>query len=398
MIKKGKIYNTVFMLAMMLSSLGYESHLFDFYSYIQILVSFLFLLLFIGYSYENGRLSIKGNRLLYAMLTMMVINSTIASLIYNENSISNALSVPLMFFTGITMYVVIPKLMDKYKKIELSLMNYMSLFCFVLALLSIVMEINGGSFLVWHKPYLTRTASIYYDANFYANIIGCGFSIVAVRNDVNKKIKFLVLSVIAYSIYLSGSRGTLLSLALAIFLYIVIFSNLKIYKKIIILFLFLIAGIQGYMYLDSADYFRTYQGSNNRLDMWEWAFEKIISSPIIGYGYGSIATLLSSSGFTNASTHNSFVDYAFSYGLICLIIYLYLIFKIIYRSIRNKLVGPILLAVLFMLFNSNTILYSFGGVGFSSIILTVFLGVLNFKNMTIMRYKLIYASNDKIHS
>lgn len=397
MIKKEKMYNIVFMLCIILSSLGYESHLFDFYNYFQILVSFLFVVLFIVYINLEGRLNIEDNKLLYSLLAIMAFNSTIASLIYNENLISSVLSVYLMFFTGITMYIVIPKLMNKYKKIELNLMNYLSIFCFVLALFSIVMEINGGSFLIWQKPYTTRTASIYYDPNFYANIIGCGFSIVAVRNDVNKKIKFLVLSVIAYSIYLSGSRGTLLSLALAIFLYIVIFSNLKIYKKIIVLFLLLITGIQGYMYLDSVDYFRTYQGSNNRLDMWEWAFEKIISSPIIGYGYGSIATLLSSSGFTNASTHNSFVDYAFSYGLICLILYLNLIFKVIYRAIKNRIVGPVLLTVLFMLINSNTILYSFGGVGFSSIILTIFLGVLNFKNMIMLRYRPIYVSDSRSH-
>ena len=380
MIRKGKMYNMIFMSSVILSSLGYESHLFNYYSYIQVAVSSLCILLLVLYMYEDSKLDIKGNKLLYIMLFLMIINSTTASIIYNKNTFSNIFSVPVILLIGILMYVIIPKLMYKYNNIMVSFTNYITYFCFGLALLSIIMELNGGSFLIWQKPYSTRTASIYYDPNFYANIIGCGFALIVIRNDLSWKTKIIYLITIGYSLYLTGSRGTLLSLIFSILLYIIFFSNLKKLQKLSLLSILTCLVAKAYIYLDSTDYFRLFQGSNNRLEMWDWALNQILESPFIGYGYGSIGMFLSNNEFTNASTHNSFVDYAFSYGLICTILYLYLIIKIIYKAFINRASGPILVAVLFMLINSNTILYSFGGVGFSSILLTIFLGILNFND------------------
>ena len=115
--------------------------------------------------------------------------------------------------------------------------------------------------------------------------------------------------------------------------------------------------------------------------MWTWAAGMSLKSPVFGYGYGTVEHYLQQSGFTNASTHNSFIDFGFSYGLICLALYIYLVARSLIRSIKNNNKGFVVPVLLFMIINSNTILYSFGGVGFSSILYTIFIGILDLDNI-----------------
>lgn len=236
----------------------------------------------------------------------------------------------------------------------------------------------GGRFLLWEKVYVVRNASILYDANFCANILGCGFTLLIIDRKIEgfKKIAYLML--LTYAIYRTGSRGTLLSLVVCIFMYVIIFSKLKIYKKISLIIIMIIISIYVYGYLDSVDFFRTYQGSNYRGEMWQWAAKMIMKSPFVGYGYASVGNLLLEAGFVNTSTHNSLLDFAFSYGIPATIVYFVILSKALYNGAKNG-DRRLFLTMLFMLINSNTILYSFGGVGLSSILFTILLGDLNMR-------------------
>ena len=130
-----------------------------------------------------------------------------------------------------------------------------------------------------------------------------------------------------------------------------------------------------YIYLDSINFFRTYQGTGGRSEMIEYAFQKIKESPLYGFGYGSTTSILKSGGFGNASTHNSLADYMLRFGIPCLIIYCIIIFEAYVMGASKKKKVYINLMTIFLFLNMNTILYSFGGVGFPSIMFTMFLGI-----------------------
>ena len=126
--------------------------------------------------------------------------------------------------------------------------------------------------------------------------------------------------------------------------------------------------------------------------MIEFSIHKIQESPVFGFGYGSIVPLLRENGFNNASTHNSIVDFMLNYGLILTIVYLLIILKSFIIGLKMKSDVYVNLMLVFLFFNMNTILYSFGGVGFPSIMFTVFMG-LTYYGGYCEKYKIKYNNS-----
>jgi len=385
MITKEKFYSLFILIILFIASLCYEVHLFKYYSFFQLIISgLLFLFGFMYLKYEKNKqkklISIVNKEVYICILFIcMILNTAMGNIIYGLNTFSNIFSVFIMFFTMFILFFIIPDICNKYPKVEEVIKKYYINFCLVLCAFSLLIELGNGKFGPYTFIYY-RNASIFYDPNFCAMIIGGGFTLCLVNKD--KKIKkILLLIIMLYVIYLTGSRGTLLSLLASVFIYVTLFSKLKIARKAIILFVFGIVSFYGINYLYSIDFFRTFQGSNNRAEMFSNVFSATLKSPIIGYGYGSIASYLQGQGFINASSHNSFLDYLFAYGYPCLIVYLFFIAKIFFKIIKSKDKKKhiYVLPMIFMIINANSILYSFGGVGLSSLLYTLILGFLNYQ-------------------
>ena len=227
-----------------------------------------------------------------------------------------------------------------------------------------------------------RNASVFYDPNFAGMIFGSAFVVALKYDKIDSKFKrALLLIILGLAVFFTGSRGTLLAIVLAIFIYIFIYKKIDISKKILLLLTFLIFSAILLKYLYTIDFFRTYQGSNDRIEVWTLTIKYILNHPFIGTGYLSIKNFLHSYGYILSSTHNSYLDFVFAYGIPCFLLYIFLICSILFKALKNKDKSNdvYILSTIFSIINANTILYSFGGVGICSLLYTLFLGLLNYK-------------------
>lgn len=378
-------YKKFIVFIIIVASFCYEIHIFKYYSLIQMLVSaFLVFLTMIYFKYDrNSELKkcIHKQPFMFMLFYFRIVNTFLGLLIFGYNSTSDLISSVIMLLTTYSSFYILPSILKKDSEIEKSFINIYIYICVILSVFSLLIKLNGGHFLVWNYVYVIRDASIYYDPNFLAMVLGSGATLTIMRKFKSKTIKFSLLILMFLAIYFTGSRGTLLSLMLSFFIYLIICSNIKFYKKIFLTFILLIITVYGINYLYAIDFFRTYQGSNNRFEMWLDGIKLSLKSPLIGYGYGSIDNILKSMNYANASTHNSFLDFLLIYGYPSFIIYVIYIFKILAKSLSQKTNKIYVLTIIFMLINANTILYSFGGVGLSSLMFTIILGLLNYESI-----------------
>ena len=390
MIKKKNLYIGLIFSAIFFSMIAYENHIFGkYYSKLQFIVTgIIFAIFFIFMIYEKKLKKsfskiVNKNICLLFMFALMIISTILGFFLYGYNSFMSIASVIGVVICALTTYIIIPLLCLKYPIIEKMIFAFFTGFSFFLAVFAICMKINNNH-LLGYSLVNVRNASIYYDPNFLGMILGTAFLYLIIKFE-NKFIKLMLVIIFGYAIYLTGSRGTILALCVAIFAFLNFFLKMKPLKKVTLLVLIAIIIIYGLRYLYNSDYFRTFQGSNNRAEMWEFALEEIKKSPFFGFGYQSVGNYLLSNGFQNTSTHNSLFDFLFGYGIIATTIYLYFLLKVLVLSLRKlkKEQYKYIFPLIFMLVNSNTILYSFGGVGISSFIFTFVLGILNIKLLNI---------------
>lgn len=386
-ISKKKVFSFLSILLVFFSLISYEKNLYKYYSIFQIVIlaiTFLFLLLFLKYEREliNEKFTkLKNNKtilIIFLMLFFMILHTTIASLrVYA--SIKGIVSVCGMVISGTVLYLLIPLLDVKYNNIKKNILATLNWFCMILVFMGLLIYFKKNIF--GYSLIYGRVASIYYDANFLAMVLAINTIFIIFNNKMLKMYKLFFVPLSIFVIVLTGSRGTLLGLLISIIIYLFFFSKLKLEKKIIFISFFLLAAYIFVDYLNSLDFFRLYQGSNGRVEMIKYAIEMIKKSPIIGYGYSNISTYLTNSGFQNVSTHNSFVDFFFSFGVLPTFLFIIVIINSVVNALKSKKNPEMITALIFMLFNMNTILYNFGGVGISSLLFTVVLGFINIYNM-----------------
>lgn len=387
MVKKENLYYMLSILIIIISTMSYNVYVYyDYYKYFQIIISMLIIIMLCIFMKYETALKKRVNEIftsqIYILLifALMIFNTIAGFFLYRYNSLLSIINVLLIVFCSVLEFYVLPCICDKYTRLENKIINFLIIFCFFLSFFSLLIELNHGQFL-GYKFVNVRNASIFYDPNFAAMIFGAGF-LLALKNKFKKKIvKIIMLVVIGIAIILTGSRGTLLSIVLALCIFLFIYLKINPFKRLLLIIIFAFATYFGLRYLYLTDFFRVYQGSNNRIEMWMFTIKEIIRHPFIGYGYQSITKFLNINYFSNASTHNSFLDFAFAYGIPCLILYLYLIISILINALknRNKSNEKYILVTIFFIINANTILYSFGGVGIGSLLFTFFLGMLNYK-------------------
>lgn len=387
MIKKEKIYILLISLMMIISTLSYGVHIYHlYYKYFQVIISLLIIFtMFIFLKFDNSLKKETSKKIfdqfyIILMLLLMVGNTIFGYLIYKYNYPFSIISTILFAICALAEFYAMPAICNKNKKIENKIISIFIRLCLILSLTSIFIELSNGKFLTY-KFVSYRNASVFYDPNFAAMIFGTCFFILLKNNNIkNKLLKFIYLTLIGITIFLTGSRGTMVSIIMTIFIYIFIYNKMKFGKKMFVGILFCIVAFLFIRHLFFIDFFRIYQGSNYRIDMWVLTIKEIIRQPLFGHGYEAIKTFLNTNGYMYASTHNSYIDFAFAYGLPCFLLYIYLIISLLIRAIKSKktISEKYILVMLFSMINANTILYSFGGVGISSVLFTFSLGMVNY--------------------
>lgn len=181
--------------------------------------------------------------------------------------------------------------------------------------------------------------------------------------------KFLMLSLIPLLISVilsSGSRGALLSLAIGV---LVLFSGFrsKIYLKILYFFIGFISLNYSIDLIENSEVmskrFALFleSGDDVRLSIWKDALQIIYDNPIFGIGYTGYENEMNLRYGYFLDTHNIFLYFLVSGGLIALFIYLFILknifIKILSNNFRNTILLPLSLFVAYL-----SIVFKSGGI------------------------------------
>lgn len=181
------------------------------------------------------------------------------------------------------------------------------------------------------------------DPNYLAAYLLCP----AIYNfyGVYKKNKGAILFffIIALGIFLTGSRGAFVSLALAIILFILFNNNLKMLLSIFIITAFLALVLifivpesisSRFILTQSLD-----DGSNSlRLRLWKAGFMIFLDNFFVGAGPSAMITYGMSYGAPVANTivHNTYIEMLCEYGIIGFILFIVPIIKVALKSLCQK--------------------------------------------------------------
>ena len=241
--------------------------------------------------------ALRTNWIVHLLSIALMISTLIASLKYSLITFSGLFSVVLTIFSIYIYYLYIPNAIvnieDKVKK----LVYFITFF----SVIGIVIFFRG-SFINYSFIY-SRVASIFFDSNYFGTL--CSIGVVL---SINRKGRFRIITLInLFGLYVSGSRGAMISLLVTLLLSYFYKKKIKIKN----LLLFSILGITIYyfmMFLYNANFFRIYQGLSSRDQLWKIALSLINKEPLSGYGYGSVSTIMRMQGALNGSSHNAFLD------------------------------------------------------------------------------------------
>lgn len=103
--------------------------------------------------------------------------------------------------------------------------------------------------------------------------------------------------------------------------------------------------------------------TTNRSDLFKFAFDLIISNPILGYGYGTFTNIVGSESVhygVSQGAHNLFLRIWGEGGIIALALYIIFLYKVLQRAFASKYlflrflsVGTITISIFYNLTNHN---------------------------------------------
>lgn len=375
--KVNSFVNSLIYLIFLISLLAYETHFHSTcYGYFQaviiILTSIVFILLLKNENVKNqfGKELAKSEMLiLYSIMT--ILSTLITLLLYSNNRFYTIFIVIMYAFSSFFYFLLLPIYLSYNNEIEKKLFKLIIFFVEIVSVFGILLYFKNG--LLGYYLEGKRSGSIYFDPNFFS-VVSAIALMLSMSIDFNKVTKIIIFIISILSIIVSGSRGTMLSLLICL-LYFIFMNNKKNILKKIFIFIFSAIFFIGVIYfLSKFGFWRMHQGTNGRVEMLIYAFNKIKESPLVGFGFDSVTFLLKKDGFVNTNTHNSLVDNLLRYGVPCTIVYIFIIVKSAWNGFFVQRKQWLNLLMIFLLVNMNTILYSFGGVGFVSMLLTFTLG------------------------
>ncbi|KOP78978.1 hypothetical protein AMS59_08020 [Lysinibacillus sp. FJAT-14745] len=311
---------------------------------------------------------INHNNVVILLIYFLFFSSFLSSLSNGLISLGGLLRLFSTSLSLVVFFLIIPKLTHTViGKVDRFIIYLISLFSIV----GIMTKVNGSFFI--YDTYYGRVNSIYFDPNYFGAIAG----VAVILSAMKKGFLFKVLCVLNFTaLFLSNSRTAFLALCLTMLLTFFYRRRVKIGTIVFTVFFIMILGISVY-FLNEADFFRIEQGLNSRGDLWEIAISLIKKQPLWGYGQESIPYLLAEYGVENSSTHNAYFDYMLSYGIPCMVLYIFIMFIAFYRGIKNKVNRSMIQVPFFLLICSGAINISIGGLGATSLLFTLYLGMCN---------------------
>lgn len=195
------------------------------------------------------------------------------------------------------------------------------------------------------------------------------FILIAVARNVipglfTKREGYLINGIILLSIILSGSRNAVFTIGIFImfhyFYRISPFLGIMMFLVAVVVYQLLLANLESIIYsLDLQEYFRveTLQNASGRLIAWNFGWEKINESPLIGHGIGHTDYLyklnyafLSIQGH-QGNAHNSFITFWLDTGFFGLLFYIVAFAQsFIMGARRYSAAIPAMFAILFSAF------------------------------------------------
>ncbi|SHK32749.1 O-antigen ligase like membrane protein [Anaerobranca californiensis DSM 14826] len=378
-IKKSFLYNTILYLIVILSFISYEYSLYrsSYDRIISIIIMLGVVAFLVGMTEKKYKIiffhNVAKNNALAILSILLILSMLISSLKFGYVSFLGLARILLMITSIYIFYLFIPSLIsdidDKVKKLII-LITLFSIIAIIIAL--------NGSFFNYKATHYPRVSSIFFDPNYFAVIAGVGLILSMHKKGIYRWVSIINLLALIYS----GSRGTMLSLAIVLvgFYYYRKKPNIK---TILIFIILMFIGYQFFIYLQNSGFLRTYQGFSGRESLWKISFELMMQEPLWGYGTDAIADMLSKRGISNVSTHNAYLDFILAHGLIPFLLYSMVILKGIYMGYVKEIDSSIMKCIFFLLINANSISINLGGVGATSLMLTLFLGYSNLQRTKI---------------
>lgn len=279
---------------------------------------------------------------------------------------------------------------NEYKKSEIKLYIDCVIICSVLASL----------FIIYYNYFLNiHISSI---KTFFGNSLGKNYFTIWISLAIllcfymilysSKKIKYIVFSMIlTFGLIFTNSRGGWLSLIFSgglLFIFFILDKRLSFKKILTILLIILLVPIFSKTlinYMPSWIYNRTFKNSyvdNSNLDRissWKNGLNGFLDQPLIGFGPGIFSFVedyqTTSRGVKvgdSTPSHNTFIDEALKGGIIGLIFFFLLFFKLAFSILKkDKIYLPILFHVLIncMILGAGKTLYLWNTLIFLIVIL-----------------------------
>ena len=162
--------------------------------------------------------------------------------------------------------------------------------------------------------------------NTYAFVAGLAF-ICCLMSDLKLFFKLLVISVLSIGLFLSASRGCILAVGLVVFIYYN--KRLTFKQRLLFLLLFSTAIYLLFVFSSKTESRILFDESTGRDDIYSLAVGEIMKSPILGFGKNILLDI----GHEDPSpVHNFILQTWLDYGLLALVFFLFLLFKIFKMS------------------------------------------------------------------
>ncbi len=232
--------------------------------------------------------------------------------------------------------------------------------------------VSGSATYLWGTR-LTFEESVRTLANAVAFSIYYAFCKLAITKNENssflsKLFYFVTFAAGAYVLFMTYSRGVLLSVGIACILAI-LFTLKKISIKhiigIAIVIAFAVWGISS-MQLDTALLSHDVEGGSGRFELWSYFIRDMLSEGVVrtllGYGPGEFTRVSQYSPFTGLYAHSLFMDALFSFGVLGFIYLLKITFdtaKLAFNTKSPYIIGLAALTVLMYVSHGNSSTYQF---------------------------------------
>lgn len=331
------------------------------------------LILFITFSYwifykirnnSKFKFGFLGKPLfLFTLFAFISLFLNILNLNFSELLIS--LSYLLRFLLYASLYFIVKDFDTKFKHKASVIMLFSGFMTILIGFVQYFLypSLRNLSYLGWDE-HLYRMFSSFLDPNFFGTfsvlffIFTVGFlKVKTFKNSIFKQlVVFLIGFLSLISVYLTYSRGALIMLLVSVFVYLYFIGLKKLIVFTFIIFTLLIFISPKSFETEGTNLLRTVSVTE-RLSSAKVGIDIFLSNPVFGVGFNAYRYAQNKIGLNNsiwqvthsgAGTDNSFIFVAATTGIVGLVSYTYLIYKIILLAklnISKNKYGIILLSV-----------------------------------------------------